>query len=169
MPQETTRKQNSTKPKKLTDAQKNFCREYIKDGNAKAAAIRAGYSARAAACVASRLKKNTLVMREIERLQDKVQEKAVVDAAWVLTKWKDVIETCTQKVLAYSMTGAPLKLQDGKQAYKMIDANTARNVLADLAKHLKMFDKAEEKDEDDGSGVLFTKEVESPEQWQQKE
>ena len=63
------------------------------------------------------------------------------------------------------MTGAPLKGRDGKQVYKMLDANSARNTLSDIAKYLKMFDKADEKPEDDTSGVLLIHDVEGAEQW----
>lgn len=154
-----------TKTNKLTDAQKRFALEYIKDSNAKAAAIRAGYSEKSARQTGCDLKRLPNVREEIERLQKKIEEKALVDALWVQKKWKAVVESCTQEVLAYSMTGAPLKGRDGKQVYKMLDANSARNTLSDIAKYLKMFDKADEKPEDDTSGVLLIHDVEGAEQW----
>lgn len=154
-----------TKTNKLTDAQKRFALEYVKDSNATAAAVRAGYSESNARSTGCRLRKDPMVKAEIERLQEKIEEKALVDALWVQKKWKAVVESCTQEVLAYSMTGAPLKGRDGKQVYKMLDANSARNTLSDVAKFLKMFDKADEKSEDDTSGVLLIHDVEGAEQW----
>lgn len=154
-----------TKTNKLTDAQKRFALEYVKDSNATAAAVRAGYSESNARSTGCRLRKDPMVKAEIERLQEKIEEKALVDALWVQKKWKAVVESCTQEVLAYSMTGAPLKGRDGKQVYKMPDANSARNTLSDVAKFLKMFDKADEKSEDDTSGVLLIHDVEGAEQW----
>ncbi len=154
-----------TKTNKLTDAQKRFALEYVKDSNATAAAVRAGYSESNARSTGCRLRKDPMVKAEIERLQEKIEEKALVDVLWVQKKWKAVVESCTQEVLAYSMTGAPLKGRDGKQVYKMLDANSARNTLSDVAKFLKMFDKADEKSEDDTSGVLLIHDVEGAEQW----
>lgn len=154
-----------TKTNKLTDAQKRFALEYVKDSNATAAAVRAGYSESNARSTGCRLRKDPMVKAEIERLQEKIEEKALVDALWVQKKWKAVVESCTQEVLAYSMTGAPLKGRDGKQVYKMLDANSARNTLSDVAKFLKMFDKADEKPEDDTFGVLLIHDVEGAEQW----
>lgn len=154
-----------TKMNKLTDAHKRFALEYVKDSNATAAAIRAGYSESSARKTGCRLRQNPMVKAEIERLQKKIEEKAIVDALWVQKNWKAVVESCTQEVLAYSMSGAPLKGRDGKQVYKMLDANSARNTLSDVAKFLKMFDKTDEKSEDDTSGVLLTQDVEGAEQW----
>ena len=132
----------------MTDKQKRFAQEYVKDSNATEAAIRAGYAKSSA----------------------KAAERALLDVQWVLEKWKTLAENCMQEVVAYSMTGAPIKDRAGDQAYKMLDANTARNVLSDIAKHLQMFEKpAEEKSEDTTSGVLLTAPVEEKEQWTKNE
>jgi phage terminase small subunit len=54
----------------LTQQQKLFCREYIKDFNGTQAAIRAGYSPKTAYAQASRLLRNVKVQQEIKRLAD---------------------------------------------------------------------------------------------------
>ena len=153
----------------MNDKQKRFAQEYVRDSNATEAAIRAGYAKSSARVVGCRLKKDPRVNEIIEKLQAKAAEKALLDVQWVLERWKNLADSCMQDVVAYSMTGAPIKDRDGKQAYKKLDANTARNVLADIAKHLKMFDKPEEKTEDTTSGVLLTAPVEEKEQWTKDE
>ncbi len=154
----------------MNDKQKRFALEYVKDSNATAAAIRAGYSESNARQTGSRLKQDPRVNEIIEKLQAKAAEKALLDAQWVLEKWKTLAENCMQEVVAYSMTGAPVKDRSGEQAYKMLDANTARNVLSDIAKHLQMFEKpVEDKSEDTTSGVLLTAPVEEKEQWTKNE
>ena len=50
----------------MTEQQKKFCEEYLADGNAKAAAIRAGYSAKSRSA-AWRLMANEEIRRYIER------------------------------------------------------------------------------------------------------
>ncbi|MHC4640520.1 MAG: terminase small subunit [Planctomycetota bacterium] len=59
----------------LTDRQQRFVDEYPKDYCATRAAERAGYSARSAAVIGSRLKKNPRIAQEIEKHKaDIVQE-----------------------------------------------------------------------------------------------
>jgi len=54
----------------------------------------------------------------------------------------------------------------GEQVYKNLDAATLRNLLADVAKHLRMFEKDDAaKDEDDGTGVMKVPGVASKEDW----
>lgn len=149
----------------MNDKHRRFAQEYVKDSNATAAAIRAGYSKTYARSTGSRLKKDPRVNEIIEKLQAKAAEKALLDAQWVLERWKELADSCLQDVVAYSMTGAPVKDRDGNQVYKKLDANTARNVLADIAKHLKMFDRTEEKTEDSHSGVLLAQPVKGKTEW----
>jgi phage terminase small subunit len=53
----------------LTDKQKLFAREYLKDLNATQAAIRAGYSVRSAGETGSKLRDDPEVLKLIEELQ----------------------------------------------------------------------------------------------------
>lgn len=59
----------------LTEQQKKFCKEYMKDFNGKQAAIRAGYSAKSAAEQASTLLTKPNVQKFIKTLQGKAAEK----------------------------------------------------------------------------------------------
>lgn len=59
----------------LTEQQKKFCREYMKDFNGTQAAIRAGYSKKTANEQASRLLANVNTQKFLESLKDKAAEK----------------------------------------------------------------------------------------------
>lgn len=65
------------KAEKLTERQDSFCVEYVKDYNAKQAAIRAGYKEKTAESQASRLLRNVKVVKRINELKAKTTEKAL--------------------------------------------------------------------------------------------
>lgn len=71
-------------PPTLEPRQERFCQEYVKDLNGTQAAIRAGYSEKAAKEQASRLLTKANVLQLIDALQAKVAEKAGVDSEQVL-------------------------------------------------------------------------------------
>jgi len=75
----------------LTDKQTNFVNEYMKDMNATAAYLRAGYKCteEAARRAASRLLTNVDVKAEIERRQEKIGEKNDITVEWILEEMKD--------------------------------------------------------------------------------
>jgi phage terminase small subunit len=76
----------------LTTKQQAFCREYIIDLNASAAARRAGYSAHTSEQQGSRLLTNVEVQAEIEQAMDERAERAEVDAAYVVERLQDEAE-----------------------------------------------------------------------------
>ncbi len=64
----------------LSDKQKNFCLEYLKDFNAKRAAISAGYSARSAKSIANRmLTKDVRIKKYIEEQKIKLEKHKIMD------------------------------------------------------------------------------------------
>lgn len=58
----------------LTIKQRRFCEEYIKDSNATAAALRAGYSNRRASEIGYQLLQKTTVSAEVARMQSDLSE-----------------------------------------------------------------------------------------------
>jgi phage terminase small subunit len=58
----------------LTDKQKRFVQEYMKDSCASRAAVRAGYSERAASEIGYQLLQKTSVLEVIQSLQDEIQQ-----------------------------------------------------------------------------------------------
>jgi phage terminase small subunit len=72
----------------LTPRQRRFVDEYMVDLNATQAAIRAGYSKRTAAKIASQLLDKTGVAAAIEERKAALAKKTDTDAAWVIKNLK---------------------------------------------------------------------------------
>lgn len=70
--------------RKLTERQRRFCEEYLIDGNASQAAIRAGYSKRSSTVVSTTLMKNPQVQAYLKELLEKLHSAKVADAQEVL-------------------------------------------------------------------------------------
>lgn len=76
----------------LNEKQKAFCREYIKDFNATQAAIRAGYSARSANRIASKLLTKHDIKEHVEQLKHEAAVKSRVTPEWILSKLEQVVQ-----------------------------------------------------------------------------
>lgn len=71
---------------KLTNLQKAFCREYVIDKNATAAAIRAGYSRKSANSKGWLLLQEPAIRKEIDRLLEEAASKAGLKAEDVINE-----------------------------------------------------------------------------------
>lgn len=102
----------------LTDKQRNFVNEYMKDMNASAAYLRAGYQCteEAARRAASRLLTNVDIQSEIGQRTDKMQQESGMSVRWVLEKYKKIIESNVD-----------------------VDPAVAKGALDSVAKHYGMF------------------------------
>ena len=80
----------TTRP--LTAKQQQFCREYLIDMNAAAAARRAGYSKHTAEQQGSRLLSNAKVFAEIQRQIESRAERVEVDADYVVENLRAIVE-----------------------------------------------------------------------------
>lgn len=69
---------------KMTERQRRFCEEYLIDGNASQAAIRAGYSKRNSTVVSTTLMKNPRVQAHLKELLDELHSAKVANAQEVL-------------------------------------------------------------------------------------
>ena len=69
---------------KLSARQELFCLEYIKDGNATQAAVRAGYSPKQANSTGARLYANVRIRARIDELMADLQQEKIADAEEVL-------------------------------------------------------------------------------------
>ena len=69
---------------KMTERQRRLCEEYLIDGNASQAAIRAGYSKRSATVVSTTLMKNPQVQAYLKKLLDELHSAKVANAQEVL-------------------------------------------------------------------------------------
>lgn len=74
----------SSDERRLSPKAQRFINEYLKDGNGKQAAIRAGYAPKAAEVQASRLLRNVQVADAIRTRQQQLQERAGVSAQRVV-------------------------------------------------------------------------------------
>lgn len=63
----------------ISDKQKRFCLEYLKDFNATQAAIRAGYSANSASVQAFDLLRNPKLQAFISQINQRIEKKAIMD------------------------------------------------------------------------------------------
>lgn len=120
---------------KLTDKQKRFCEEYLKDLNATQAAIRAGYSAKTANSVGPENLVKPCIQAEIKRMQDARSERTKIDQDYVLKGFKAVFERCMQAEPVMIKEKGKL-VESGEYQFNSSGANTA---LIWLGKHLGMF------------------------------
>lgn len=90
----------------MTDRQKLFVEEYLKDYNATKAAIRAGYSKRTAYSQGQRLLKNVEIKQAIADFREKIKNDNIVDI-------KDIEEFLSQTMLG-NIQEEVIYHQDGK-------------------------------------------------------
>lgn len=126
------------KQKKLTERQERFCREYIIDYNATQAAVRSGYSKKAACTTASENLRKPNILARVRELQKEQRERLCITADWVIMSLVDVYEKCMQL--------QPVMVWDSEQKKKVesgeyvFDSKGALNALEMIGKHLSVFD-----------------------------
>lgn len=96
----------------MNKRQKAFVKEYLKDLNATQAAIRAGYAAKAAAAVASRLLRNVNVAESVKEALDKRSERCDLTADMVLAELRRVAFTHMGKLARWNASGVEFKDSD---------------------------------------------------------
>jgi phage terminase small subunit len=82
----------------LTDKDERFAYEYIVDGNKTKAAIRAGFSARSASQIGSRLFKNVEFLSLVKRLQRGQRNRLQLDADMVKKGLLDIAQADLRKL-----------------------------------------------------------------------
>jgi phage terminase small subunit len=116
--QTTTKDRNQLSPRQALFLARLLARP---DGNATEAAIDAGFSPKNARFQASRMRKHPLIQKALAEASAKVLEKAVIDAAWVLTELVDIYSTDISDALSDS--GDVLAIRDmPKNVRKMIQS-----------------------------------------------
>lgn len=129
----------------LTDMQKEFVIEYIKDFNLTEAYIRAGYNRFNAKSHAQRLLKNERIQEAVEEAKKERLERLKISNDYVLRNLQEIVERSMQKAQVLDKKGQPLKDENGANVWKFDAANASR-ALELLGKHLGMFtDKIESK------------------------
>jgi phage terminase small subunit len=121
------------KSKKLSPKHRKFVASILKGKTEAKAAIDAGYAPKGAHVTGCRLLKNVKISDALQKIDDKAEEKSVVDVTYVLSSLKDIADTCRQKVVIMGIS------PDGKQIEKIVDSAGANRALELLGKSLKMF------------------------------
>jgi phage terminase small subunit len=127
----------------LTGRQKLFVAEYVKDRNATAAYIRAGYKdTPAARHNAARLMSKDNVKSATEALGQHalkaIVERAAVDTACVLSNLQEVVERCMQRAPVMTAHGDQAVDEEGRHVWRF-DAKGAIAALVAIGNHLGMF------------------------------
>ena len=86
-----------------------------------------------------------------------------IDTAWVLKKSIDIVETCSQKVAVLDNAGNIKLDPKGNPVYRMIDAQTARSAISDIAGWIGVGE--EQAAHDISTGVLQVPPVSTEEEW----
>ena len=105
--------------RKLTDKEKAFCREYLKDWNAAQAAIRSGYSEASAKEIGFETLTKPHIQKRIRNIQRKRAAKLDLDAQWAVLQFLDCYSTARAKG----------------------DEKTAIKALENIGKHLGLYEK----------------------------
>ena len=121
--------------KKLNILQERFCQEFIIDGNATQAAIRAGYSEDSATQQSCKLRRIAHISERIAQLESDRLLRTQITADSVLIDIKAVAKRCMQ--------AEPVMVREHGEwvesgEYKF-DSSGANKALENLAKHLKLF------------------------------
>lgn len=126
----------------LNNKQIAFCREYVVDYNATKAAIRAGYRARSATAMASRLLTLDNIKAEIAENEAIIATKSRVTPEWIANKLEDVVKKGlgiedVDVVIKESM-GSGVTATDSRKV-KKADLQAAKGALDILARIKGMY------------------------------
>ena len=99
--------------KKLSEKQKAFCREYLKDYNATQAYIRAGYTnSKHSHIYAYKLLQSIYIQQKLQELTAKQAEKAEITVEWIIQELKQMYERCQSTLSAPgAIAGATKQLE----------------------------------------------------------
>jgi phage terminase small subunit len=146
---------------RLTARQERFCQEYTIDFNGTQAAIRAGFSKKTAASIASEYLRKPNIQKFIEILKEDLRKKTELDAAMVVQELRDLGEYNIQDFLlpgnqVKDLTTLPRKqtkaitgiktrekyLPDGsREVVTELKFNDNRATWVDLGRHVGIFEK----------------------------
>lgn len=120
-------------PDSLNPKQKAFCRAYLENGGDPIkAAIEAGYSERSASACVQRLMANPKVAGYLGRVFQKAEQKAEVDAEYLIKRAQEVLERCMGDVRPVMRNGEPVMVEteDGEvvPAYQFDAANSLKAI-----------------------------------------
>lgn len=123
----------------LTEKQKRFCEEYIKDLNATQAAIRSGYSEKTAGSIGDENLKKPEIRDYLKELQKDVSDRNKISVDWVVNRLKDISDRCmtAEPVMVWDDTKKTF-VESGEYKFDSSGANKATELLG---KHVGAFEK----------------------------
>ncbi len=152
---------------KLSDKQKKFCEEYIIDFNQTQSAIKAGYSAKTAYSIGNENLKKPDIQAYIKELLSKREERTQITADMVVKEWAKIAFFDIRKIfhkeggllnphdlddetatVISSIKARDVKVGDDIETIKEYRLNDKMKALDMLAKHLGMFEKEKEDNND---------------------
>lgn len=135
----------ASKVAKMTNKQRIFCSEYIKDLNGTQAAIRAGVKISNANSQAGRWLVNASIQAYIQQLIKDRESASGVTAAYVVTSLKKVADRCMQEEAVYDHEG-------NKTGEYKFDSSGACKALDLLGRHLGIFEEDNKQKKADMAG-----------------
>ena len=152
---------------RLSDKQKKFCEEYIIDFNQTQSAIKAGYSAKTAYSIGNENLKKPDIQAYIKELLSKREERTQITADMVVKEWAKIAFFDIRKIfhkeggllnphdlddetatVISSIKARDVKVGDDIETIKEYRLNDKMKALDMLAKHLGMFEKEKEDNND---------------------
>lgn len=141
----------------LTDKQKMFCQEYIKDFNGTRAAIKAGYSKSSAKEIASENLTKPNIQEYLKKIMKKRADKLEIDQEYVLKNIVEVQQRCMQhkpvmvfdKIEKEYVQVTDINEEGEEVGVYTFDAGNANKSLDMLAKYTGFY----EEDNKQASGV----------------
>lgn len=112
----------------LTAKQERFCQEYVIDSNGTQAAIRAGYSEKAAKEEGSRLLTNANIQNRLNELQKDVAARLGLTHQWVFERFKAISDRSMQAEAVLDRYGKPT----GEFVYDSSGANKATEMIGKM-------------------------------------
>lgn len=127
---------------KMTDRQELFCYEYLKDFNAKQAAIRSGYSERSAAVTGSRNLAHPAVGAKLRELIEDRKARLETSADYVLRRFLEIDRLDIADILDVEGNVLPVDkwTEDWRRSVAAIDIQEVKSERA-MVKKIKLPDK----------------------------
>lgn len=130
----------------MTPIQKKFCDHYLIFNNASKAAVAAGYSEKTSRQKAYQLLCNEEIEKYIEERRQQASEQALVDAAWVQKRFKDISDRC--------MTAEPVIIMGEPTGEYKFDSSGANKATEMLGKIIGVFEKDNNQNKPETTNII---------------
>lgn len=151
----------------LTERERAFVEAYLRLGVGSHAALEAGVPKASSRSWASRTLRKPQVVEALTKAQQKISQTFHIDRNWVLFRLVQIVNAGMQKRPIVDMSNKPQFALDDpdKQLYRLVDAQSARSALLDIANLLGM---VKTKEASDNAGVLLVQDLDTIEDWDEK-